>query len=105
MTTAPPTKPDLNMPLLFVVWFAAAMLLLVVVLLVHAFYLATEESQSAQYQNAPVLSLDELRNQQQSNLNTPRWIDRDKQLIAIPIEQAMNIMVQTQGRFPTTQPR
>jgi hypothetical protein len=104
MQTRQEPRRDINFRLLMVVWVVGAMLLLVIVLAVDAFYQATEQSEYAQYADVQNLSLAELRIEQQTRLNTARWVDRDNQVVAIPIDEAMKIMVQTQGNLPTTQP-
>jgi len=74
------------------------------VMLVRAFYLAAAQFQVAQYKNEQFPSLVELRAVQQARLNTAHWVDKSNQVVAIPIDQAMKIMIETQGNFPSTQP-
>ena len=72
----------------------------------QAWFMSEEQSElKTKYGEAVNLQLVELREKQQANLNTYRWIDKDKQIAAIPIEQAMRDMVQSKGRLPSTQPK
>lgn len=46
---------------------------------------------------------DELAKRFEENLHSLRWIDRDKELVAIPIEQAIN-RIATDGKLPNWPP-
>jgi hypothetical protein len=91
-------KQEANVSLLFTIGAAGAILLLVIIVGVQALYLRTEQNELAQYDNAPVVWLSNLRLEQQTKLATYRWIDKDKQVVAIPIDEAMKLYVEKQGQ-------
>ncbi|MGE5612450.1 MAG: hypothetical protein ACM359_24595 [Bacillota bacterium] len=98
------TKSDINFPAIVTIGAVSVCLLLVIILGVQALFMSQEQAEMDQYNNNPVLSLENLKLEQQVRLNSYRWIDREKQTVAIPIDQAMRIMAETQGNLPTTQP-
>lgn len=98
------TKSDINVPAIATIGVVSVCLLLVLILGVEALFTGQEQAEIDRYNNNPVLSLENLKVQQQVRLNSYRWVDREKQIVAIPIDQAMRIMAETQGQLPTTQP-
>jgi len=74
---------------------AASVLFLVVVILGVTAWYTFERDLEAQRKtdaavNAPLL---DLQSAQLLNLNNPRWVDRQKQIVAIPIDHAMKKLV------------
>ncbi|HEX2973652.1 MAG TPA: hypothetical protein VHP11_15060 [Tepidisphaeraceae bacterium] len=98
------SKSEINFLVIFTIGVVSACLLVVIVIGVQAMFVAQEQAEIAGYDTTPVLSLENLKLQQQVRLNSYRWVDREKQMVAIPIDQAMRIMAETQGKLPTTQP-
>jgi hypothetical protein len=42
--------------------------------------------------------LRDLREAQQKNISTYRWIDRDKQIAAVPVDEAMKMLIESKGK-------
>ena len=63
-----------------------------------------QDEMDRKYAGAVNFQLADLRAEQQTKLNTYRWVDRDKQVVAIPIDDAMKLLMQTNGKLPATQP-
>jgi hypothetical protein len=98
-------KQEVNVPLVVTIGVVSGILLLVVVIGVQAWYQSEEQSEmAAKEKDFPNIALMDLKTTQAAAINTWRWIDQKKGVIAMPIEQAMQEMVRTQGNFPSTQP-
>ena len=95
---------DLSTSRIAAIGIVGVLLLLVLILGTEAFFGWQSEAELAMYDNAPTYGLENLKAAQLEKINQYRWVDREKQLVAIPIDQAMQIMVQTAGKLPTTQP-
>jgi hypothetical protein len=104
-------KEDVNSPLIITLGAISGFLVIVIVIGLQAWF-ATEEQQeltdrytdSASYQLVgPTVA--QVRAEQQKKIDSYRWIDRDKQIAAIPIDQAMRLLIQNNGTLPTTQPK
>jgi hypothetical protein len=99
------TRQDVNAPLLITIGAISAILVLVIVIGVTAWFMDEKDQEIAtKYENAPNVWLSNLRLEQQTKLNGERWIDRDKKIIQIPIDRAMELIVQNGGKMPSTQP-
>lgn len=99
-------KHEVNTPVILVTGLISLLFLGVVVIALHAWYLSAEQAEvQLKSADAPVLALETLKLDQKERINSYRWVDRDKQIVAIPIDQAMNLLIQNRGQFPTTQPR
>lgn len=97
-------KNEVNVPLIVVIGVVSAFVLAACIISLQAWYVSMERQQVAQYDDAVFPSLATLRADQQAHLNGYRWINRDQQLVSLPIEEAMKIVAQNQGRLPATRP-
>jgi Tfp pilus assembly protein PilV len=97
-------KQEANVPLLVTIGAAGVILLVVIIVGLQAVFLRTEQNELAQYNDAPVIWLTNLRLQQQTKLHSYRWVDQSKQIVAIPIDEAMKLYVENGGHWPATQP-
>jgi hypothetical protein len=98
-------KQEVNVSLVVTIGVISGILLLVVVIGVQAWYQNEEDIEFARKEvEFPNDALISLQTEQKANINTTRWVDKKNNVVAIPISQAMKIMVQTQGNFPSTQP-
>ena len=80
---------------------------LVIVLVVGAqgwFLQEVHEATASKWEDTPVLWLTDLRAAQRERINTYRWVDRQKQIVAIPIDEAMKLLIATGGKAATTLP-
>lgn len=95
-------KNDINIPLLTTVGVVSSILLVVVLLGVHAWYLwevnaATEQKWTGVTAERVYM----LKKEQREKLNAgPRWADREKNLVHIPIETAIAKVAETGGKLP-----
>ena len=90
------TEP--NTSLTAVVGVVSAILLFAIVVTLQAFFYRSEraEDQRKVVAVAPE-ELSQLRAQQEELLHTYKWVDAAKGVVAIPIEQAMEIVVREGG--------
>lgn len=100
-------KNDINIPLLVTITAVSALLLIVVLVGVHAFYLYEVDLETqAKWGPGKVTysQVHDLKAAQTAALNAPpKWVDRDKGIVAIPIDQAMELIVKNGGKLPKAQ--
>jgi hypothetical protein len=92
---------DPKASLTLVAALVGAILVFVIIVALQAFFYRSEEAERA-IKFYPVVpeELAKLRATQQEQLHTYRWVDRDRGIVAIPIDQAMELVVRDQGRIP-----
>lgn len=96
-------KQDINIPLLATVGAVSSILLVVVLLGVHAWYLWEVNAVSDSKWQGVVTNkrVVDLKDAQRMKLNAaPRWADREKGYVHIPIEAAMTEVVKSGGKLP-----
>jgi hypothetical protein len=78
-----------------------AILVFVIIVALQAFFYRAEEAERTTkiYAVAPE-DLAKLRATQREQLSTYRWVDRDRRIVAIPIDRAMELTARDQGRNP-----
>lgn len=99
-------KQEVNVPLILTIGVISGVMVLVLVIGTQAWYQDEEIEQSnlvnSQY---PISrSVDELKLQQTEAINTYAWVDKQKGVVAIPIDKAMDILVRDKGKLPSTEP-
>lgn len=100
-----PMKQEVNVPLVLTIGIVSGVLLVVMIIGTEAWYRSEEQSEiAAKASEYPYQELIDLKASQTKRISEYRWVDRKAAVVAIPIERAMQIMVQTQGHFPSTQP-
>jgi hypothetical protein len=93
---------DPNTQTTVLVGIISAIMLFVVVVLLQALFYRVERSEALRKVEAVVPEeLARLRVQQLDQLNSYRWVDQTAGVAAIPIDQAIRLVVQEQGREPT----
>jgi hypothetical protein len=65
------------------------------------FFLVRNETIQKNYLSAPNPKIDDLHAHEQQLLNSYGWVDRQKGIVHIPIDQAMELMVRESGRSMT----
>lgn len=88
---------EVNAGLVAIVGLFAAVVLLLIVVLVQAWYFTWKgevTAEQATLADAPGTPLRTMLDEQETQLNTYRWVDREKQVRGIPIERAMEIVAQ-----------
>ncbi|MGD1276989.1 MAG: hypothetical protein ABR964_07185 [Tepidisphaeraceae bacterium] len=100
-----PMKQEVNVPLVLTIGIVSGVLLVVMIIGTEAWYRSEEQSEiAAKAREYPYQPLIDLKASGSKRISEYRWVDRNNGVVAIPIERAMQIMVQTQGHFPSTQP-
>lgn len=78
--------------LLFVI---GAILLIVVIIGLQAFFMRElRHEENIKFSENPNRELTQLQQGQLDRINSYRWVDREKQIVAIPINEAMKLLVQ-----------
>ena len=96
---------DLNIRLLAVIGAISTILLVELVVVTQAyFYNAQEAEIVAKQVNQPSWELSDIILGQQTTLNSYRWVDRDKQRVSIPIDQAIERYVDLEKQRAATRP-
>jgi hypothetical protein len=96
---------DLNFPLLAVIGVISTLLLVEIVVVTQAyFYNSQEEEIVAKQVSQPSWELSDLVSSQQTELNSYRWVDRDKQRVSIPIDQGIRRYVELEQQRAATRP-
>ncbi len=91
-------KQDVNAPLLLTVGVVSALLLLVVVFGTQAWYVREERDEiAAKWEVSKNVQLEDLRARQWANIQRAGPT-------TIPIDKAIQVIIQTGGKLPTTQP-
>jgi hypothetical protein len=98
-------KEDVNSGLILVIGAISSVLVIVVVIGLQAWFLYEERRETdAKAATSVNLELENLKTEYQSKLQGYRWVDREKQIAAIPLDQAKKILVSNKGKLPATKP-
>ena len=99
-------REQANVPLLLTIGAVSGFLVIVLAIGIQAWFLREVQREVAQkWDNAPLQPITDIKRQQETNISTYRWVDKDKRRVAIPIDEAMRIVVQqNQQAQPATQP-
>jgi hypothetical protein len=91
-------KQDVNAPLLLTVGVVSALLLLVIVFGTQAWFVREERDEiAAKWEVSKNVQLEDLQARERANINR-------NGPTTIPIDKAMQVIIQTGGKLPTTQP-
>jgi hypothetical protein len=98
-------KQEVNIPMVLATGLVSVVLLGVLILGTQAWFESEEATEmsirSVDNANPEVVAL---KKQQWDNIKRLEWTDKTKTTVTIPIDQAMEIMVATNGNLPSTQP-
>jgi hypothetical protein len=99
-------KQEANAPLIITVGVVSAMMVLIVMIGIHAWFIKEERDEiEAKWEMNKNAALVNLRTGQEQRLSNYAWTDKEKQTVAIPIDEAVKNFVQRGGILPTTQPK
>ena len=91
-------KQEVNTPLLLTVGVVSALLLLVIVFGTQAWFVREERDEiAAKWEVARNVQLEELRATQHANIHRSG-------ATTVPIDKAIQVLIQTGGKMPATQP-
>src|SRR5688572_27838844 len=104
-------REQANVPLLLTIGAVSGFLVIVMAIGIQAWFLREVQRDVAQkWDTVPLQPISDIRRQQETNISTLRWVDKDKRRVAIPIDDAMRIVAQQNGQVqslatqPATQP-
>lgn len=100
-------KNEVNVPLIITIGAVSVILLVVIIIGVQAWYLSEEREERAdQWDASPNLPVVNLLKGQSERINGDyHWVDRQGRTVAIPVTEAMRVLVAHHGIVPTTQPQ
>ena len=88
-------REQANVPLLLTIGAVSGFLVIVLAMGIQAWFLREMQREVAQkWDNVPLQPVTDLRRQQETNISTYRWVDKDKKVVAIPIDEAMKLVAQ-----------
>jgi hypothetical protein len=97
-----------NTSLLLTVGAVSGILLVVLIIGVQAWFLREVQREvRIKYEDNPQAlpqPLTNLKLEQMAKINQSRWVDQSKGIVAIPIADAMKLIVANHGQLPSTQP-
>ena len=92
-------KEDLNTPLIVVIGVVSAVVTFVLIVLLQAWFNSQEAAEYHRKVVAPKSEeLSRVVAEQQSQLQQYGWVDRERGIVTIPIERAMELVVSEAGR-------
>jgi hypothetical protein len=93
-------REQANVPLLLTIGIISGLLIIVLGIGLEAWYLREVQREVAEkWDNVPVQPLTDKRAAQWKNITTYRWVDEKKTKAAIPVSEAMKLLVeQHQGK-------
>ena len=95
-------REQANVPLLMTIGAVSGILMLVLAIGIQAWFLREVQLEVAsKWDGVPTQPITDLKIRQQTNISTYRWVDKDKKRVAIPIEEAMQIV----AKQATTKPK
>jgi hypothetical protein len=88
------SREDLNTPLIVFIGVMAAVLTFVLIILLQVWFQQQQTAEIARKTN-PGKSAEwaQILSEQQTALNSYAWVDREKGVVSIPIERAMDLVV------------
>lgn len=98
-------KQGMNVPMILTVGISSVLLLVSSIIAMEAWFHVVEDQTIAEgYATAPILPLDDIRAKQDSHLQTYAIVDKDKDIYAITIDDAIKVLAKSGGVMPSTQP-
>lgn len=98
-------KQEVNIPLALTIGLISGLLILVMTFGMQAWYESAENAIIADnLVDAPKSDFVQLKESQADSIRHVGWADKSRTNVKIPISRAMEIMVQTNGKLPATQP-
>jgi hypothetical protein len=94
-------QDDTNSPLIITIGAMSGFLVIVAVIGLQAWFMREEQEElNEKYAGSVNYQLTALRHDQQANISSYRWIDREKQIAAVPVDEAMKLLIQNNGKLP-----
>ncbi|HVT89226.1 MAG TPA: hypothetical protein VHD56_10270 [Tepidisphaeraceae bacterium] len=85
---------DENSSFIITVGAVSGFLVIVIAIGLQAWFMSEQQSElESLYDKSVNVDLQDLKDKQRANLTTYRWIDKEKGIAAMPIDQAMKLLV------------
>ena len=98
-------REQANVPLLLTIGAVSGLLLIVLAEGVQAWFLREVQHEVAEkWDTQPVQPLTDMKIKQLQNISSYHWVDKKAETVAVPIGQAMQMVVETKGAAATTKP-
>ena len=98
-------KEDIDSQLILTVGAVSGNLFFVLAIGMQAWFMYEEQGEiNAKYSAATHNPMADLKNEQTERIHNYRWANQNKTVAAIPIDQAMQLLIQNNGKLPSTQP-
>lgn len=99
-------KQGVNNELIITIGAVSGFLVIVLAIGMQAWFLSEEQQElNEKYASSVNYQLRDLLAEQKKNLTIYRWIDKDNRVVAIPIDDAMELLIKNNGKLPSTRPR
>ena len=99
-------REQANVPLLLTIGAVSGFLVIVLAMGIQAWFLREVQREVAQkWDSTPLQPITDIKRQQETNISTYRWVNREQKRVAIPIDDAIRLVAQQNGnvQLPTTQ--
>jgi hypothetical protein len=95
-------KQEVNVPLIAAIGTVSVILLVTTVIGASAWYFAVDQDVNAQnFDLYPDQTVIRVQDGQRARINSPaHWVDATHTVVAIPIDEAMQVVIATQGKVP-----
>lgn len=104
-TTGPRRNDDPETSGILIVGILSAIFLFVIIVAVQAlFYNIQKAEHERKVVTQPHAEWSQVKTEQLETLNSYRWIDREKGVVGIPIERAMELFLEERGQRAETAP-
>lgn len=98
-------REQANVPLLLTIGIISGLLIIVLGIGLEAWYLSeVQAAVQAKWDGVKTEPVADRRAAQWKNITTFHWVDKEKKVAAIPIEDAMKIVAADKGHIPSTNP-
>ena len=98
-------KEDVNTELIITVGAVSGFVVIVLMIGLQAWFASEEQREiTTDYSKSTNTQLTDLRTQQEAKITGYRWVDKDKKVVAIPIDEAKKLLIENNGKLPTTTP-
>ena len=95
-------REQANVPLLLTIGAVSGFLVIVMAIGIQAWFLREVQREVAQKWDAvPLQPITDIRRNQEIAISQYRWVDKDKKRVAIPIDEAMKLVVQQNSKAAT----
>jgi hypothetical protein len=95
-------REQANVPLLLTIGAVSGIMVIVLSMGIQAWFLREVQREvAAKWDGVPLQPITDIRRNQEIAISQYRWVDKDKKRVAIPIDEAMKLVVQQATTQPT----